>query len=290
MRDRLPSMRRAVGPVLILTLAFAACLHAGLVSRPTKTCGTTTFDAEVAAGCTTIKSSEVDADLAEIISAGVNNIETVNINASGLGTAAYANGSVTGPKIATGTITSGNILDGTIVDADVNAGAAIKGSKLANSPDGITTTKINDLQVTTAKLAIHASRPFVTCSSVSAGTSVGAGVTTTVLTAIVTTRGGNVVGVGNTALTWVTLGGGSGTAIVRWLRTGSSLSGSIGVSRYSMVHDGAEASAFPGHGFYDTPGAGTHTYTLELELTGGSSGVIGTDATSPGRFCIYELA
>lgn len=109
---------------LLIAVVLAVCTplaFAGLVSRPTKTCGNTTYVAEVAGGCPTIKSSEVDADFAAVITGGVNNIETANINAAGLGAAA----------LATGSVTSAKILDGTIVNADVNAAAAIAGTKLA---------------------------------------------------------------------------------------------------------------------------------------------------------------
>lgn len=41
-------------------------------------------------------------------------------------------------------------------DTQISAGANINGSKLANAPNGITTAKINDAAITTAKLAIGA--------------------------------------------------------------------------------------------------------------------------------------
>src|SRR5881396_262626 len=44
-------------------------------------------------------------------------------------------------------------VNGNLDDTNIVAGAAIKGSKLADSPNGLTTTKLNDLAVTGGKLA-----------------------------------------------------------------------------------------------------------------------------------------
>lgn len=115
-RDRLTPMRKTALALLFLALSWPA--SAGLVARPSKTCGTTTYVSEVAAGCVTIKSSEVDADLNAIITGGVNNIETANINAAGLGTTAYANLSVTQPKLAVGAAVS------SFQSADFTAGSS----------------------------------------------------------------------------------------------------------------------------------------------------------------------
>lgn len=88
-----------------------------LVSRPTKTAGNTTYVAEVAAGATTIKASEVDADFNAIITGGVNNIETANINAAGLAAAALAANAVTTVKIADLNVTTGKLAVGASVNA-----------------------------------------------------------------------------------------------------------------------------------------------------------------------------
>lgn len=127
MCDRIRPMRKWLA--LLLVLSLSTWVDAGLVTRPTKTCGTTTYTAEVAAGCTTIKSSEVDADLNAIITSGVNNIETANINAAGLGTAAYANLSVTGAKLA--------------------AGAAINTQNIASVSNGVNITTTTETTIVT---------------------------------------------------------------------------------------------------------------------------------------------
>lgn len=80
-----------------------------MATRPAKTGGNTTYVAEVAAGQTTIKASEVDGDLNEIYS----NISNVNVAA--------------GAAIVYSKLN----LTGTIVNADISSSAAIAGSKLA---------------------------------------------------------------------------------------------------------------------------------------------------------------
>jgi len=274
-------MRRHVTLVLVLVLAFAAWLEAGLVSRPTKTCGTTSYDAEVAAGCTTIKSTEVDADINAIITGGVNNIETANCNAAGLGTACFANGSVTGAKIATGTITSGNILDGTIVDADVSVGAAIKGSKLANAPDGITTTKINDLQVTVGKLQVTASIFTGATTAVATGISISPGTESTIATLPITPRGGVLTIEGQAAFTYNTLGSGSGTIRMRVKQDAVT----IHTLEWAVENAGTAATAIPSFSRFDfAPTAGAHTYTVTVELALGSAGTLEFGGANTGRY------
>src|SRR5688572_15655226 len=109
---RLGTMKRLLALALVALVSLA---QAGDVTRPTKTCGTTTYVAERAALCTTIKSAEVDADLQAIINS-VNDIETANIAAAGLGTNAYANQSVTAGKLAIGAAvnsgTTASVTDG----------------------------------------------------------------------------------------------------------------------------------------------------------------------------------
>ena len=60
-------------------------------------------------------------------------------------------GAITTDKLIADAVTSAKIDDGTIVNADINAAAAIVGTKLAD--DAITTVKILDNNVTLAKMA-----------------------------------------------------------------------------------------------------------------------------------------
>lgn len=279
---------------LILVGAFvllgSSWLYAGLVSRPTKTCGTTTYDAEVAAGCTTIKSNEVDADLNAIITGGVNNIETANVNAAGLGTAAIANGAITSPKIAVGGVTSGNILDGTIVNADVAAGAAIVGSKLADAPSGITTNKINDLQVTSDKLSVGATQadfggPGLVGTGLS--TSSGSG-ELTIATVAVTTRGGPVLLTGHASLLYTSIGAATGVLQLRIRENGT-----IRLSnQYTVAVDGAEVVPVPSQDalFLTSTVAGLNTYTVTIEFVSGTGTAFGTPAASAGAYIVLELS
>jgi hypothetical protein len=141
-------MSRWLGFVLFVVAAATLPAQAGLVTRPAKTCGTTSYTAEVAAGCTTIKSGEVDADLNAILTGGVNNIETANINPAGLGTAAFANGSVTGAKIAATTITGANIANNTITSTQLAIGATANSSATAAVNTGLSFTTVETTIVT----------------------------------------------------------------------------------------------------------------------------------------------
>lgn len=251
----------------LLAILVASPAWAGLVSRPTKTCGTTSYVAEVAAGCTTIKSSEVDADFFAIITGGVNNIETANINAAGLGTAAYANASVTAAKLAPNAVTAANIADGsitsakiaddTIVNADVNSAAGILGTKLAVG------AAINS----TAGSGALAGEP------ISSGTG-----ETTLATQALTVRGGVILIHSSVAVSGAT--GGAATMTIRCRRSGTL----VAAATFSVA--GAAQVLIPPVPFTDAPAAGTYTYTYTLQVSAGS---FSTDGTSPGQLLLFEL-
>jgi hypothetical protein len=80
-------------------------------------------------------------------------VVVIDVAASGIDTAEIANAAITLAKLAANSVDSSKIVDDSIVNADINSAAAIVGSKLANTPNGITTTKINDAQITLAKMA-----------------------------------------------------------------------------------------------------------------------------------------
>lgn len=252
----------------LLAILVASSVWAGLVSRPPKTCGQLTYVAEVAATCTTIKSSEVDADFNAVITGGVNNIETANINVAGLGTAAYANASVTAAKlapnavtaanIADGSITSAKIADGTIVNVDVNSAAAIVGTKLAVG------AAINSAAGTGAL----AGEPI----------SLGTGETTLASQAL-TTRGGTILILSSVAVSGGT--GGAETMTIRCRRSGTL----IAAATFSVAT--AVNVLIPPVPFTDTPAAGTYTYTYTLQVSGGN---FQTDGANPGQLLLFELS
>jgi len=88
-----------------------------LVARQTKSCGTTQFDTEVIAGCTTIKAHELDADFNALVGV-VNALDHTNL--------------ITGAGIR------GNQIDGNagITGAQLSASAGILGTQLAPSTVG----------------------------------------------------------------------------------------------------------------------------------------------------------
>jgi hypothetical protein len=114
-------MTRRVPLLVAFLLALTTLGDAAPVARPVKTCGATTYVDETAAGCTSIKNTEVDADLAAII-AGVNAVDSAQI----------VNGTIAAVDLATNAVTSAKILDATIVGADLAPGAAVNGSVQAN--------------------------------------------------------------------------------------------------------------------------------------------------------------
>lgn len=264
-RGRLTPMRKTffwtiLVPIFWIGLVFvlsAVPVHSGLVTRPTKTCGQTTYVGEVGAGCTTIKSSEVDADLAAIITGGVNNIETANVNAAGLGTNALATSAVTTAKIA---------------DANV------------------TTPKIADLNVTTGKLAVGASLNNSSAVATTA-TSLTTVETTIVTLGSITTRGGRIVlnGSWNLRLLCLTPDDGVGVLTLRIKRDGSTIS----TITHSFAVEAATGDGtivpVPNMAFTEVPTAAAHVYTI----TGQGSSLNGTclfNLSAAGLYYVLELA
>ena len=78
-----------------------------------------------------VKSSELNENYSQLLFADQEKVDEANISDSAISTAKIRDGAVTAAKFAAGTITTTQIADGTIVDADINASAAIAGSKLA---------------------------------------------------------------------------------------------------------------------------------------------------------------
>lgn len=148
----------------------------GLVTRPTKTGGFTTYVEEVANGNTTILASEVDADLNAIITGGVNNIETANINSAGLDTAAFADNSITTDKIANDAVTTDQIADDAVTTDQI-------------ADDAVDTDQIADEAVTTDKIAIGDSVVSFVGAAVTTGLNFSTVETTVVTLPAITTRG-----------------------------------------------------------------------------------------------------
>lgn len=97
-----------------LVFVLVALVDANLVTRPTKTCGNTSYVDEVADGCTTILAAEVDADLVAIINGGVNNITAANLATDAVSTVKIQNLAVTTGKIDNLAVTTGKIADSAV--------------------------------------------------------------------------------------------------------------------------------------------------------------------------------
>ncbi len=225
-----------VWPVI---LALCLPAQAGIVSRPVKTCGTTAYSDEVAAGCVTIKASEVDADLNAILTGGVNNIEAANIVDLTISTAKLASVSVTTAKLADLGVTSGKLAVGATVNAGPSTGAVV---------GGLTITSLQGV------------------------------VTIATLPALVT-RGGKVVVVGTQALIFSS-GGSANTLTISLKRNGTPIA--------LQLFDGfVMTTTIPAIQFVDTPSAGSNTYTVTVQVSGGSAK---TATTFAGAYQALELS
>jgi len=117
--------------LLLLCLLGGYVAQAGLVTRPTKTCGTTNYSTEDALGCSTILSDEVDDDLNAIYGEFNGNITDANVaTGANISCTKIAAATCTN-QLAPGSICTTEIGDGCIVNADIDAAAGIAGGKLA---------------------------------------------------------------------------------------------------------------------------------------------------------------
>ena len=85
----------------------------------------------VLAAGSSVKSNELNENYDQLLFADQEKVDEASISDSAISTSKIRDGAVTAAKFAAGTITTTQIADGTIVDADINASAAIAGSKLA---------------------------------------------------------------------------------------------------------------------------------------------------------------
>ena len=164
----------------ILGLLSASLVSGGTITRPTKTCGTTSYDLEFGAGCKTIRRTEIDGDLNTIISTVNGNITAANLATSAVTNAKLGTDSVTSTKIQDAAVTSSKIADGTIVNADINANAAITPSKFVlgftlHDPlinQGIDTTTTASPPVINTQIVSTGDNLLVTTTAVTATTGI----------------------------------------------------------------------------------------------------------------------
>lgn len=250
-------MNKTVSTLLAYLLGLSTA-YAGTIARPAKTCGTTTYVDEVAAACTTIKSSELDADFAEVYDEFNGNISTANI----------LDGTIAAADIATGAVETTEILDGTIANADVSASADIAGSKLAT---GAATKNAGTAATCTASLAGVSSETTLWTSSA--------------LTTAAGASGSRVMLAGTCAIYGNSAGSGS-TYRFTFKRDGSS----IATLDYAMSAVAATFIPLPSPSLYiDTAHtAASHTYTLTIQRLTGDI-IFYTDGSDPGTMIAVEL-
>jgi hypothetical protein len=218
-------------------------------------------------------------------------------------------------------------VNGNLDDGNLKTTAAIKGIKLADAPNGITTTKINDLAVTNAKLADNAVTvskildEAVHTNKIADGTignndinaaaaidgsklAVGAGtrqilqsncsaglVITTVETTVVSIAGnlsgGVVIVEPSCALSFISTNA-TGSMTWRWKLDG--------VTQYTgtVVIGGGSAGATPtmpltAPALIQQPGAGAHTYILTAQVNFPGAGTVTSPASNQGAGYLVEF-
>jgi microcystin-dependent protein len=147
---------------------------------------------------------ELDDSLVEGLAGVIPNGDKGDITTSVGGTVwTIDSGAVVEAKIGTGAVTSAKIADGTIVNADINASAAIAGTKLAFAPAGsvaATTVQaaIEELDTEKAPLASPAFTGTPTAPTATAGTNT----TQVATTAFVSTAAAEIVTVPIGTVSW----------------------------------------------------------------------------------------
>jgi len=127
-----------------------------LISRPIKTGLTYTYVDEVLAGETTIKATEVDADLDAILAQVNGNIDVNNLANDAVETAKIKDAQITTAKLATGSVKTATISDLNVISSKL-APNAVTAGKLADGvviTDLVTGTVATNLDVTTVETTL----------------------------------------------------------------------------------------------------------------------------------------
>jgi hypothetical protein len=112
------------------TVTITSTVNTGDIVRIFRDTAITSPKATFAAGAS-IKAADLNNNNQQLRYKLEEKIDASNIASQAVTSDAIRDGAVTAAKFAAGSITSTQIADGTIVDADINASAAIAGSKLA---------------------------------------------------------------------------------------------------------------------------------------------------------------
>jgi hypothetical protein len=198
-------------------------------------------------------------------------------------------------------------VNGNLDDTNISGAAAINGSKLADAPNGITTTKINDLAVTggklangavtagkiaplavtTGNLAVGATLNTEVSAQPTAGSYFGAANSTFLTLPSATTRGGPV-------LFSTTVGGdllftasGTDIALFTLFRDG------VSIQTFDVVGGSAAGAtvAIPTITWLDFAPAGAHVYTVAVAFVGvGNAGQLLVKSGQPGFAFAAELS
>lgn len=267
MSDRMESMMKRVvntlGTAVLAAVLVSVVSWAATVSRPTKTCGTTTYVDETGAGCTFIKNTEVDADLAALI-AGINTVESA--------------------QIANGTIVNADIANNAINDLKIQDGSVIASDLAANS---ITSAKIVDGAIIPSDIALNGTTNAFGSGNVDTSESFDTTETTVLTLSSVTTRGGRVIILG----AWSVAASFAAdlpinTITIRVKRDGSTIST---LTWTPLTQNISESVVLPFPTTIDTAAtAAAHVYTVTVQTNNVNVDIV-TPASNAGAGYALEL-
>jgi hypothetical protein len=191
---------------------------------------------------------------------------------------------------------------GNITNANIATGANIATAKLASdlgivsgmiAANAITTSKIADQNVTSAKLATNATGPALSSGQITPGLATQNTTNTLVTLSPISTHGGRVLIFGTVSGLWTIT---TAASIASWdlLRDGAPITFGLIDSRWGhhALAVGADVIQIPGAFsvlFLDTTATGTlsvpvaHTYALQLTVTPATGATFTTDGTAPAR-------
>lgn len=259
---------------VVCLLALPALVHASLIERPLKTCGTRTYAEEVPLGCETILNAEVDGDFDTLFGDYNGNITNANIATNAnidcdkiadgtCGTGQIGSGAVCVDEIGASCVGSAEIINDTILNEDIFSGAAIAGSKLA-------------VGAAVRQLVVGACVPGVVAGATETGVATVATITTT---------GGTVLLQPNCGFSYRFS---TGTGLVRWRwKRGATTLATID---QPVISSGAALALVTlpttAPHWIDQPAAGTYIYILTAEVT---DGAVISGATNEGDLLALEL-
>lgn len=246
-------MMRHMKSALIVTLIQAMLLGplfyygpalAGLITRSTKPGSTTSFATSFSLG-NTLQVADLDTDINTVYAEVNGNLTQANLAAD----------SVEASELADNSVASANIIDGSILNADVNASAAIVGTKLAvgAAVDQSATQVLPGVTTFTTVETIVATLPSIT------------------------TRGGTVQLTGSWAYTCVATPGVLSQAVTLRVKRDAATIYTMIVQCNTAISGISVWTPIPFPSYQEVPSAAAHVYTITIQSADANMGI-----TNPG--------